>query len=501
MTKTKIFKVVAHPFDAGDFILVPKGLLNDSTITASAKIVLMYLLTSTEQEHTYKSIAQALDLSVYGVRKMIQQLIDTCSIKLDFCNSATFLQKEKKEKSLIKKEKREKEEYRIQYLEEEEEESVGGCATPPLLVSESNSLVDFSYSKGILVSNSCNVGARATNLNDCDLENPPFCAETIENFYQARTAIFNSFGEPNDSFDITPSEELYESEEEKNQEEKGVEMKNENATKTNAMPPKIENNREGAISVLPEQKNTLKNDYSNVLDYVDSLDYDSKPLDFWTNITERTLNHEDYQYFLKPYKPKKLEIAPQMLDDLVEQVEYCFTFDGLVTKRPRAELRAVIVEMLKHTSPAHIYIMAHDRGFSFPHSDRYLEWRYEDAAKDYNYVEGMKKILQGAYYGSPCDYIPLPMQQSEDGDWFSEDSLVAQLVAFYKLICKNRWDGKHLTDVVSFCSQFTRSKMPLYDKNESLKLHYEYALAIFNKKVAPKLQAHRDSLVARGEVR
>ncbi|MEI4850566.1 hypothetical protein Q8G46_28315, partial [Klebsiella pneumoniae] len=66
-------------------------------------------------------------------------------------------------------------------------------------------------------------------------------------------------------------------------------MKNENVAESNKMPPKIENNSEGAISVLPEQKNALKNDFSNVLDYVNNLDYDSKPLDFWTNITERTL--------------------------------------------------------------------------------------------------------------------------------------------------------------------------------------------------------------------
>lgn len=443
MAKAKIFKVSAHPFDSGDFILVPKTLLNDTTITSSAKIVLMYLLTSAEQEHSYKSIAQALGLSVYGVQRMVQQLIDTCSIKLEFCESAKMLQKEKKEKSLIKKEKREKEVHEEVHLykEEEEEDSV------------------------------------------------------------ARTAIYNSLAEPIDSFDIAPCEEPHESREEKNQEEKGAEVKNENATKSNEMPPKIKNNSEGAISVLPEQKNTLKNDYSNVLEYVDNLDYDSKPLDFWTDITERDLRFDEYQYFLKPYKPKDLEITPQLLDDLIEQVEYCFTFDGFVTKRPRAELRAVIVEMLKHTNPAHIYIMAHDRGFSFPKSDRYLEWRYEDIAKDYNYVEGMRKILQGAYFNSPCDYVPLPMQMDEEGDWYNEDTLVAQLIAFYKLICKNRWDGKHLTDVVSFCSQFTRDKMPLYNKNESLKLHYEYALALFNKKIAPKLQAHRDSLVARGEVR
>lgn len=500
MAKAKIFKVIAHSFDSGDFILVPKALLNDTTITASAKIVLMHLLTSAEQEHSYKSIAQTLGLSVYGVRKMIQQLIDTSSIKLEFCESTTILQKEKKEKSLIKKEKREKE--CVRYLkeeEEEEEESVGGCATRMLADSERSSLVDFSYSKSI-VSYSSVDSARASNANDCDLENQPFSAESNELFYQARTAIYNSLAEPIECFDITPSES-YESEEENPQEEKGAEVKNENATESNAMPPKIENNSEGAISTLPNQKNELKSDFSNVLEFIDKLDYDSKPLDFWTSITARILSHEDYQYFLKPYKPKDLEITPQLLDDLVEQVEYCFTFDGLVTKRPRAELRAIIIEMLKITNPAHIYIMAHDRGFSFPKSDRYLEWRYEDIAKDYNYIDGMRKILQGAYYDEPCGYIPLPMQMDEDADWYSEDTLFAQLIAFYKLICKNRWDGKYLTDVVSFCSQFTRDKMPLYNKNESTKLHYEYALAVFNKKIAPKLQAHRDSLVAKGEVR
>ena len=513
--------------DPQDFVFVPKAMLYDRTLTPMQKLVFIHLYLNENEEHSISSLARTLGKSNYGIRTAIKALADKFCVALELLSGG----KEKEKKKSLTKRKKEKEEeeetvYTVDVKEEEEkeekeeeenkeEEERRYIGTPSFAKAEADACA-FAYSRENSLS--CHSECySASQVSDSLWERSyeylhQSSDEQNECYVLANQKVYNSNGYGIESFEVTPTPDAYPPEASLPPKEKEIEEtkmneslgKTKNAPEINAKGAKIENNSEGATEILPEQKNELKSDYSNVLEWVDNLDYESKPLEFWTNIMEREVDFDEYKYFLKPYKPKDLVLTPKQIDELVEQVEYTFTCDGYVIKRPTAQLRKVVLEMLKYTNPAHIFFIAHDIAWSFICADKYEGWNYESMVKDFNYITSLTTIASDRYYGKHCDYVHCPRKQVPDEydsiEWAIARHYREDMQTQVQMIMNRSEFDNYFTCIKDYVRDLTRYKRDLYHKDEVFRLYYEYSLAKFNEHITPKYQKVRDEKKARGEI-
>ena len=522
--------------DPQDFIFVPKAMLYDNTLTPMQKLVFIHLYLNENEEHSISSLARTLGKSNYGIRTAIKALAEKFCVALELLSGSKEKEQEKEKKKSMTKRKKEKEEeketvYTVDVKKEKEkekekekikEEERRYIGTQNFKKDEVSACA-FAYSR----ENSFqldSVGYGISQVDDTVWEQSyedlhQSSDEQNECYVLANQKVYNSRGYKIESFDITPTPNVCLSEallppkeKEKPTKEKEIEETKmseslgeiKNTPEINARGVKIENNSEGATEILPKQKNELKSDYSNVLEWVDNLDYESKPLEFWKNIMEREVDFDEYKYFLKPYKPKDLVLTPKEIDELVEQVEYTFTCDGYVIKRPTAQLRKVILEMLEYTNPAHIFFIAHDVAWSFICADKYEGWNYESMVKDFNYITSMTTIASDKYYGKHCDYVHCPRKQVPDEynsiEWAIARHYREDMQTQVQMIMNRSEFDNYFTCIKDYVRDLTRYKRDLYHKDEVFKLYYEYSLAKFNECITPKYQAIRDKKKERGEI-